>query len=81
MDPLMSPFSMGTTTPLHHPDEDLASFSHQNQNVYHNPMNPMMNPPKQMTPHNSYPSLMMGQPPTPVSPRRYSKVRKCPEHL
>jgi hypothetical protein len=67
MDPLMSPFSMGTTTPLHHPDEDLTNFHQQNQNnVYHNPMNPMMNPPKQMTPHNAYPP-MMSQPPTPVS--------------
>lgn len=67
MDPsLMSPFSMGTT-PLHHPDEELASFSTQNQtNVYHN----IMNPPKQMaTSYGAPPSLMMSQPPTPVSPR------------
>ncbi|CRL00398.1 CLUMA_CG013665, isoform A [Clunio marinus] len=68
MDPLMSPFSMGTTTPLHHPDEDLTNFHQQNQNnVYHG----IMNPPKQMA-HSSYgsqmaPSLMMPQPPTPQS--------------
>jgi hypothetical protein len=65
MDPLMSPFSMGTTTPLHHPDEDLTNFNHNNQTnqVYHS----MMNPPKQMAQHTNYPSLMMPQPPTPVS--------------
>lgn len=62
MDPLMSPFSMGTT-PLHHPDEDLTNFHQQNQtNVYHN----MMNPPKQMA-HTYSPSMMSMQPPTPVS--------------
>jgi hypothetical protein len=68
MDQLMSPFSMGTTTPLHHPDEDLTNFNQQNQamnpNVY--APNPMMNPPKQMS-HTYAPSLMMQQPPTPVS--------------
>lgn len=63
MDPLMSPFSMGTTTPLHHPDEDLTNFHQQNQtNVYHN----LMNPPRQMA-HTYPPSLTMSQPATPVS--------------
>lgn len=62
MDPLMSPFGVGTT-PLHHPDEELTNFHQNNQtNVYHS----LMNPPKQMS--NSFgPSLMMPQPPTPVS--------------
>lgn len=70
----MSPFSM-QTTPLHHPDEDLTNFHQQNQtNVYHNPMNPMMNPPKQMA-HSYAPSLMMPQPPTPVSTFNSSLVR------
>lgn len=67
MDPsLMSPFSMGTT-PLHHPDEELASFSSQNQtNVYHN----IMNPPKQMaTSYGTPQSMLLSQPPTPVSSR------------
>lgn len=64
----MSPFSMGTT-PLHHPDEDLQTFTNhnsQNSNVYAN----LMNPPRQMSqPFGSVGSSMMslGQPPTPVS--------------
>lgn len=73
MDPLMSPFSMGTT-PLHHPDEDLQNFSNQNSNnVYAN----LMNPPKQMT--HSYGSSMMslGQPPTPVSSIDKFKAEDC----
>jgi len=54
---------MGTTTPLHHPDEDLTNFHQQNQtNVYHN----MMNPPRQMA-HTYPPSLTMPQPATPQS--------------
>jgi hypothetical protein len=65
MDNLMSPYSnlsMGTTTPLHHPDEDLANFQHQQtNNVYL---------PKQMNfsaPPHAPPPLMMTQPQTPVS--------------
>lgn len=71
MDPLMSPFSMGTTTPLHHPDEELTNFHQQNQttNVYTNMnVHNMMNPPKQQLASHAYaPSLMMPQPATPVS--------------
>jgi hypothetical protein len=69
MDQLMSPFSMGTTTPLHHPDEDLTNFNQQNQTINPNVYapNPMqMNPPKQIS-HSFAPSMMMAQPPTPVS--------------
>lgn len=64
MDNLMSPYSnlsMGTTTPLHHPDEDLANFQHQQQNNVYLP--------KQMNfaPPHAPPPLMMTQPSTPHS--------------
>lgn len=83
MDPLMSPFSMGTT-PLHLPDEDLANFS-QTPNpsqVYHHPaqmIHPQI-PQKQMQQqhHHTYaPNLMSmhSQPPqTPVHKKPMHKI-------
>jgi len=62
----MSPYSnlsMGTTTPLHIPDEDLAkfeSFSQQQQNNVYLPKQMSYQPPPMMMPH-------MPQPQTPVS--------------